>query len=139
MTTSCNKFHLVKSGDSCAAIQSTYKLGSFKELFSWNPALGDNCQFLVPGNYICVGVIGTKTTTKAPTTTRGNGVSTPTPTQPGMVTNCKTFHKVVKGDTCQTVADKYRITLANFTRWNSGVGSDCKSLQLNTYACVGLI
>lgn len=46
---------------------------------------------------------------------------------------------VVSGDGCQSIADKYRITLANFIRWNSGVGNDCKSLWLQTYACVGII
>jgi len=37
------------------------------------------------------------------------------------------------------VADKYKITLANFKKWNSGVGANCELMWLDAYVCVGLI
>ncbi|KAL8326899.1 hypothetical protein RB597_003292 [Gaeumannomyces tritici] len=71
MFDNCNRFHLVKSGDSCGAIQST---SSFRAI---TPASAS---------------WGSQTTRPPTTTTRGNGVSTPTLIQPVMVGNCKTFH-----------------------------------------------
>ncbi|OHW93120.1 hypothetical protein CSPAE12_08428 [Colletotrichum incanum] len=76
---------------------------------------------------VCVGVIGgaitTTTTTKlTTTTTAGNGVATPQPTQPGMVTNCKKFHYVAEGVVCSQIISYHKITLADFVKWNTGVG-----------------
>jgi LysM repeat protein len=74
-----------------------------------------------------------------PTTTKGNGVVTPTPTQTGMVGNCKTFYFVKSGDTCDSIVKKYGISVSNFKKWNTGVGSDCTGMWKDAYVCVGLI
>lgn len=55
MVNNCNKFYDIQSGDSCAAIQSSYSI-TFAQLYSWNPAIGSNCQYLDVGDYICVGI-----------------------------------------------------------------------------------
>ncbi|KAL9477709.1 hypothetical protein ACSS6W_007550 [Trichoderma asperelloides] len=55
MVNNCNKFYNIQSGDSCAAIQSSYSI-TFTQLYSWNPAIGSNCQYLDVGDYICVGI-----------------------------------------------------------------------------------
>ncbi|KAL7811323.1 hypothetical protein V8C26DRAFT_437473 [Trichoderma gracile] len=140
MVDNCNSFYLVKSGDSCAAIASSKGI-SLDNFYKWNPAVGTGCSSLWVSYYVCVNVVGgpTPTTLKTSKTTPGNGVATPTPTQAGMVTNCKTFHLVASGDTCQAIADKAKITLANFEKWNPGVGSTCSSLWLGYYVCIGLI
>jgi hypothetical protein len=69
------------------------------------------------------------------------GVATPTPTQPGMVSNCNEFYlvkKVVKmGDSCRKIASDLGITLDQFTTWNSQAGKDCSALWGQVYACVG--
>ena len=144
-TPNCTQFHLVVKGDTCASLGTKYGV-TFAQLLAWNPTAGSGCDGLWLDTYVCVKATGgptpPPTTTKKPvatTTTKGNGVTTPTPTQPGMVTNCKTFYKVVKGDGCQAVADKYKITLANFKKWNSGVGANCELMWLDAYVCVGLI
>jgi LysM repeat protein len=72
------------------------------------------------------------------TTTKGNGVATPTPIQTGMTGSCNKFYKVVDGDSCETIAKKADITLANFYAWNKGVGSSCKTLWLGYYVCTGV-
>jgi hypothetical protein len=57
-----------------------------------------------------------------------------------MVSNCNKFVKVNPGDTCDMVAFfNGPIAIENFIRWNTGVGSDCRTLQAGTYACVGVI
>ncbi|KAF2223462.1 hypothetical protein BDZ85DRAFT_249410 [Elsinoe ampelina] len=79
------------------------------------------------------------TTTLAPPTTTSSTPSGPSPTQPGLITACKTFHKVVSGDTCQILVDKYRtFSLADFYKWNPDVGSSCASLFLDYYVCIGI-
>jgi hypothetical protein len=92
------------------------------------------------GVNVCVGLLGgTPTTTKpATTTTAGNGIQTPQPTQPGMVTNCKKFHYADTGVVCSQITSYNKISLADFVKWNTGVGSDCKAMWAKTYTCVGV-
>ncbi|KAG7139404.1 LysM domain-containing protein like [Verticillium longisporum] len=144
MVGNCNKFHYISEGDRCQDILSYQKI-TLADFFKWNPAVKSDCSGLWSKTHACVGVIGgqapppTPTTTK-PTTTKppGNGVTTPTPTQPGMVTNCNKFHFVSPGNTCQQIVSYQKITMANFVKWNSGAGSGCNNLWGNTYACVGV-
>ncbi|KAK0757408.1 hypothetical protein N5P37_010131 [Trichoderma harzianum] len=140
MVSNCNSFYLVKSGDSCATVAAAKGI-SLDNFYKWNPAVGTGCSSLLVSYYVCVNIVGgpTPTTMKTSKTTPGNGVATPTPTQAGMVTNCKTFHLVVSGDSCQAIATNAKITLANFEKWNPGVGSTCSSLWLGYYVCIGLI
>ncbi|KAF5852358.1 hypothetical protein GGP41_007761 [Bipolaris sorokiniana] len=71
---------------------------------SWNTAVGDDCSGLWADTYYCIGVPGTPTTHPATSTTKptttGNGVSTPLPTQPVMITNCNKSHYTTKGVSC---------------------------------------
>ncbi|KAJ4856958.1 hypothetical protein T069G_07855 [Trichoderma breve] len=140
MVSNCNSFYLVKSGDSCATVAAAKGI-SLDNFYKWNPAVGTGCSSLLVSYYVCVNIVGgpTPTTMKTSKTTPGNGVATPTPTQAGMVTNCKKFHLVVSGDSCQAIATNAKITLANFEKWNPGVGSTCSSLWLGYYVCIGLI
>jgi LysM repeat protein len=109
---SCNAFYLVQSGDQCGTIASSHGI-SLASFYAWNTAVGSTCATLIAGDYVCVNVIGGTTTTASETTsTKGNGVSTPTPTQSGMTTSCKTFHDVVSGDQFGTIASNAGITLA---------------------------
>lgn len=91
----CNKFYLVKSGDSCSGIAEANSI-STADLISWNPAVKSDCTLLLIDYYVCVGIVGgttaTRTTLTTSTTSSGNGITTPTPTQTGMVSNCRTFH-----------------------------------------------
>jgi LysM repeat protein len=142
MVKNCNKFHLVSEGEGCASIGSKYGV-SISSLVSWNPAIGSTCTNVWLNTYLCVGVIGggggTTFTTRTTTTTAGNGIATPTPTQPGMVSNCDRFHFVAENEGCATIATKYGIPLATFYSWNTGVGNNCQSLWGNTYVCVRTI
>jgi hypothetical protein len=99
--------------------------------YSWNPAVGDDCSSLQLGVYVCVGIPGTATA--KPTTTSGTSNSGPSPTQTGIASDCEqthllplsrvvgtdrsagtSYYKVVSGDSCQKIVDKYRtFTLDN--------------------------
>ena len=130
MVDNCESFYFVQIGDSCQSIASTNGI-SEQQFSTWNPAVGAGCTGLWASTYACVGVIGfTPPTTTAPppttTTTAGNGISTPTPTQPGLVNNCERFYLVRTGDSCVDVATAHGITLQQFTTWNPNAGSTCK-------------
>ncbi|ORY01575.1 hypothetical protein BCR34DRAFT_521866 [Clohesyomyces aquaticus] len=141
----CNKFYLVKSGDGCEDIATANGI-SFDQFYAWNPAVG-KCASLWPTYYVCVGIIGFTPTIKpsstpAPTSTKTtptNGISTPTPTQSGMVGNCDAFYKVIKDDGCAAIASNNGISLTQFYSWNPAIGSDCKSLWPDYYVCVSIV
>lgn len=140
MITDCNKFYLVKSGDTCASIASKNNI-SQTQFRNFQPSVGTDCKGLWLDAYVCVGRIGMtpSPTTISTTTKTGNGVATPTPIQDGMVKNCNKFEFVGKTTTCQSILDKYKISLAQFYKWNPSVGSGCNNLWGSTYACVGVI
>ena len=56
IASNCDQYYTVASGDSCAKIGSLYN-DTFAELYSWNPAIGGDCQNLWVGYTICVGVL----------------------------------------------------------------------------------
>ncbi|KAJ9374868.1 CAZyme family GH18 [Paecilomyces variotii] len=72
------------------------------------------------------------------TTSSGTKVSTPSPIQTGMVSDCDDFHLVVTNDTCASVADVAGISLSDFYAWNPAVGSKCLYLALGDYVCIGV-
>ena len=55
-----------------------------------------------------------------------------------MTKNCKTFH-LVDGQSCQDILDRYRISLADFVRWNPAVGNGCNSMWAKNYVCVAVL
>lgn len=138
MVSGCTKFHKVADGDQCSTIASDYGI-TLDNFYDLNPGVGDSCGSLWLDYYVCVGrgLPSTTQTTTKPSTTTTTAVSTPTPTQAGMISGCKSFHKVSSGDQCGTIATQYAITLANFYTFNPGVGDSCGSLWLDYYVCVG--
>jgi chitinase len=72
-------------------------------------------------------------------TTSSPPMVTPTPTQPGITTECDLFHLVVSGDVCGTIATTADISLTDFYAWNPTVGSSCANLWLGYYVCIGIL
>ncbi|KAI3329474.1 LysM domain protein [Ustulina deusta] len=138
IASNCNAFYLVVTSDSCYDIAAAKGI-ALSDFYAWNPTVGSTCATLIADYYVCVGVGGSATTALPPTTTKGNGVTTPTPIQTGMVTNCDTFHLVVSGDSCYDIAAAAGITLTQFYSWNPAVGVTCATLFLSYYVCIGLI
>jgi LysM repeat protein len=142
MTTTCDKFYLVVSGDTCSAVASAAGI-SLTTFYAWNPAVGTDCAYLEIGEYVCIDIIGytpsTTTISTSTTTSSGNGVTTPTPYETGMVSDCDSFYLVSSGDTCTSIADSYGITVADIEAWNPDVGSSCTGIWLGYYICVGIL
>ncbi|TQV97459.1 LysM domain-containing protein [Cordyceps javanica] len=139
MASDCDDFYLVSHGDTCAAVESKYQI-SAADFLRWNPAVGAGNLWL--GYYVCVHVPGATTTTQEPavtTTIPSNGITTPQPTQPGMVDNCDRFVFIKTGENCGAAASAAGISLADFILWNPHAGSTCSGLWANSYACVHLV
>jgi hypothetical protein len=145
MTGNCSKFHWVAQGVTCSQIYSYNKI-TLAEFVRWNPTVDSDCRNMQARVNVCVGIIGGSTTvgpstTKAKptsTTTAENNIHTPQPIQTGMVTNCKKFHYVATEVTCTQIISYNKITLADFVKWNTGVGSDCRNMWAKTNVCVGV-
>ncbi|KAB8214021.1 hypothetical protein BDV33DRAFT_209667 [Aspergillus novoparasiticus] len=56
MTGSCGSFYYVKPNDGCWDIAHNYSI-ELQDFYSWNPAVGDNCQGLQANVYVCVGLL----------------------------------------------------------------------------------
>ncbi|UKZ88268.1 uncharacterized protein TrAFT101_004030 [Trichoderma asperellum] len=141
MVDNCNKFYFVKEDESCADIASANGI-NVDDFGKWNPKVGAQCTGLWAKTYACVGVLGsTGSPTDVPstTTTTGNGVVTPTPTQPGMVDNCNKFYLVKEGDGCADIITNNGISMEDFAKWNPRVGPRCTGLWAKTYTCVGIL
>lgn len=78
----------------------------------------------------------TATTSNDPTTTMG--ITTPTPTQSGMASDCDKFYKVEKGDGCYAIATSHGITPDQFFEYNPAVKKDCSGLWPDYFVCIGV-
>jgi hypothetical protein len=56
ITTNCNEFHLVVSGDQCGTIASNAGI-TLANFYAWNPAVGSTCTTLWLGYYVCIGIL----------------------------------------------------------------------------------
>ncbi|KAK0383858.1 hypothetical protein NLU13_7950 [Sarocladium strictum] len=126
-----SRFYKVKSGDGCYNIAQSNNI-ALNDLYSWNPALNDDCSRLFPNYYICVGK-----TSSTPTSVAPPSDGTLTPTQDGMVSSCNTFYKVKSGDGCYSIAENYNIALSDLYSWNPALKGDCSGLFPDYYLCVG--
>lgn len=135
MVDNCNRFHFVKSGESCQQIAGDSGI-SIDQFLQFNPLVGgSSCSGLWAEAYVCIGIIGMKPSP----THEDNGVQTPAPTQANMIDVCGKFYMVKSGQGCIDVAHDNGITLADLQSWNRGLGSDCATLLASTYACVAPI
>ncbi|KAK2746208.1 hypothetical protein FQN57_003330 [Myotisia sp. PD_48] len=133
----CNRYHKAVSGDSCSSIVDQYGTFNLETFIKWNPAVNTDCSALWLGYYYCIGIPGTPTVKPTPTPTGCTSPGLPSPTQPGAICKCKKWHKVVSGDICESIQNKYRISAADFNKWNPQVGADCKTLWVGYNVCVG--
>jgi hypothetical protein len=129
MVKSCTKFSEVKDGDNCGTIAKDNNI-SLSTLNKWNPVTADSkCTQLQVGENLCfsskeIGAAPIQTSKPSPTqdtldpeSTKGpNGISTPLPYNPHMVTNCARFYKVRDGDDCVTIGSKNGLSLNNICK-----------------------
>ncbi|GKZ24398.1 hypothetical protein AbraIFM66951_001307 [Aspergillus brasiliensis] len=106
----CNKFDLIQSGDTCEAIAPKHNI-PLSTFYAWNLAIGSSCADLDLSYYVCVDTVGY--TVPTTTTSAGNGITTPTPYEPGMVSDCTTFFFARSGDRCAGIAGSQGVTVGD--------------------------
>ncbi|KAJ5548945.1 hypothetical protein N7513_006179 [Penicillium frequentans] len=67
-----------------------------------------------------------------------SGITTPSPIQKGMVSNCDVFYEMIANDSCYGIANDHGVSLSDFYAWNPAVNSKCSGLQANEYVCFGV-
>ncbi|KAL6797935.1 hypothetical protein J3E68DRAFT_448914 [Trichoderma sp. SZMC 28012] len=143
----------------CEDVPSTLLISNDNWL-RWNPEIAVSCNNFIIGRSYCIETtnepsipITPKSSTlplpsasksitpPPPTSTKpSNGITTPTPTEVGIVDNCNAFYFVQSGDSCQDIADKNGITIDEFVSWNKGVGGTrCSGLWAENYVCISVI
>ena len=129
MTQGCSKFHKVVKDEGCQSIADDAGI-SETDFLSWNN-IDDDCTNLKYDYYVCIGKPASTSETATST-----GITTPKPTQTGMAEGCDRFHKVLKDEGCQSIADDSKISLDDFLSWNPDVGGTCTNLLYDFYVCV---
>ncbi|KAJ8114046.1 hypothetical protein OPT61_g3980 [Boeremia exigua] len=126
----CNRFYKIQSGDGCDSIAQKNGITP-AQLKSWNTEINASCSNLWLDYYICTGVPGAATTTTSPPSPSNS------PALPGAVSNCNKWYKIQSGDTCDNIAGKNAITVAQFRSFNTQITSSCNNLWMDYFACVG--
>lgn len=144
----CTTYHQVVSGDSCPSIATGAGITT-DQLKALNPAFGDQCTNMWLNYYACVGAcsypsqassssVSISSVAASPTSSSSCVlVSAPGPTQAGISTQCSTYHQVVSGDSCPSIASDAGITVDQLGLLNPSFGDQCTNMWLNYYACVG--
>ncbi|KAH8710609.1 LysM domain-containing protein [Beauveria bassiana] len=139
----CNKSYALGCEDAYASVSSLFSV-SFDSFIKLIGVASRNCSQLTAQNHVGVATFdegqraNLASATSSATTSAGNGIQTPQPTQADMVGNCNKFHYIGKGNTCGQITSYHRITQEQFARWNPKIGSNCTSLWPDHYACVGV-
>jgi len=153
--TACITWHQVAGGQTCASIVNMYiNQLTLAELHDLNPTLGDDCDGLYVGWWICVAVqpqtseriewytSQTNFTMPVPTPFPGYVATeiadfTASPQQTGIPSTCQNYHQAENGDTCNSVLAIFDyITQAQFFAWNPALHGDCQGLWVGYYYCV---
>ena len=133
LSVSCDFATPATSGDTCSSFAGAWGLtdGDFAAL---NPDVSCPGVLVVGQNYCVIGTVTTDapttitakpTTSTRTTTTTTQIASMPSskPTQSGLAANCKTFHLVATGDTCEAIEKQYGISHTDFSVWNPSIDS----------------
>ncbi|KAJ6286650.1 hypothetical protein J3E71DRAFT_235379 [Bipolaris maydis] len=162
----CTWWFVAKASDTCDRIAPSYGI-NVEQLVRYNPILATSCTFVDGASY-CVeqnfGVppvdsppttvasstpttLATSTkfssTLPATSTTPGNGVVTPQPTQPGMSAKTAPSQLSLPQRLLWAMVSRHlnllgQACLTDFVKWNSGIGSNCQNMWAKTYVCVGV-
>ncbi|EIN13197.1 hypothetical protein PUNSTDRAFT_128887 [Punctularia strigosozonata HHB-11173 SS5] len=131
ITTSCDMYYIVISGDSCAVIDDRFGI-TFAQFQAWNPEVDDQCGNIVPGLQYCVSgpsTISSSTATIISAAATGSGTITP-------AQGCTQYYTVQSGDFCASIEVEFGISSAQFLAWNPEIDQECTNLQLDVQYCV---
>ncbi|KAJ2979136.1 hypothetical protein NQ176_g3432 [Zarea fungicola] len=161
----CYKWHVIVSGDTCSTMQQTLGV-TIQQLILWNPSLLADCSNLLQGEAYCISgpmaltttgggvstrpatttsaaqstsktiATGTTTTAKSSSVASSTTLAPPAPTTPGTTSSCSKWHVVVSGEGCPQIEQAFGITIGQLVIWNPSLKSDCTNLLLGVAYCV---
>ncbi|PYH48037.1 LysM peptidoglycan-binding domain-containing protein [Aspergillus saccharolyticus JOP 1030-1] len=112
-----------------------------------NPSLNyTTCDSdLVTGDAYCVDPLSgwqysNMTATNSSSTTVTAATSPTAPVQTGIAANCNAYYAAKTGDSCDSIAAEFDITVAQFLAWNPAISSNCTSgFWADEDYCVGVV
>lgn len=98
--TDCSNWAIVTSADTCQSLAAANFI-TLAQFDTYNPSVGSKCVLVIDDSY-CVeenfGIPPISSSTSVISTSTGNGITTPSPIQTGIVGNCNKFYLVKSGD-----------------------------------------
>ncbi|KAJ6518856.1 hypothetical protein C8R45DRAFT_809437 [Mycena sanguinolenta] len=125
ITSGCNQYYTVVSGDSCPAIESKFSI-TFAQFQTWNPEVNSACSNILVGFEYCVS--GPAVSSSAPAAPTASGSLT-------TAQGCTKYYTTISGDTCSKIETTGSITLAQFLKWNPEINTGCTNLQVGVEVC----
>ena len=131
--TNCTTYELLTFGETCQMVLDGYSI-TIDQFYTWNPAIGSNCQNLWTGYQYCV---RTNSSSAVQTQSSPAGPSPSAPTQSGQPSNCNRWYMAQNGDTCASVEQAGALSDTLFKQFNPAVKSDCSGLWATYAYCIG--
>ncbi|PLB44169.1 hypothetical protein P170DRAFT_416613 [Aspergillus steynii IBT 23096] len=137
---------IVYGSNTCEALAAKYSTDdspvSLTQFLAWNPYLQGTCDRVNHVQRICKGPPGGRFKPSgviAVPTGPGEYFTTAhpaEPTQPGTTESCGRYYKVASGDTCNSIALRFGITVPDFQDLNTQIWDNCTNLWLDYDVCV---
>jgi len=118
--------------ETCDSLAQLWGL-SAKQFLTYNPSVGADCSHFVIAQQYCIQVTSEPTTYLTPKIPKGKPAPGPTA---GVISSCDSYYKVYPDDTCDNLAQFYRMPKEALLSMNPGLGADCSKLKVNNYICV---
>lgn len=120
IASTCNKFAIPDSGQGCWDFATAHGI-TLDQLYAWNPAVGQ-CTAFLAGEAYCIGILGSGKRNNDPYAYLA---------ELERRADCTTV-KVISGDSCAALAERCKITSADFTRYNPNI---CSTLVPGQRVC----
>jgi len=105
----CTRNATVVAGDTCDSISAQYGASTFQLALVNEATIDENCDNLVPGETICLGIEGY---------------------------DCTEYYKVVANDTCDLIEEMYGMDNSTLYLNNPQIDPGCSNIYIGEVLCV---
>ncbi|KAK0717314.1 hypothetical protein B0T26DRAFT_775514 [Lasiosphaeria miniovina] len=109
----CDAWYVVQANDNCQAIVAKFGNFTLVQFYSWNPAVGSSCSYLIPTDAVCIGVSGGSATSSSHSSSSSSHMTTttaPSPLLPSTDPSFTSYYYVMPGDNCDNIEQTYKIS-----------------------------
>ncbi|KAK7017178.1 hypothetical protein R3P38DRAFT_2540843 [Favolaschia claudopus] len=126
ITTGCDNYYTVASGDTCNSIETLYNITADDFNF-WNFDRQNPCPQLTVGSAICVLVVNASAALPPRPTNAASG-SAPS--------GCARWYTIGSGDGCTSIEQQFTLTQSQLFELNPELAPDCRNLAPDEAYCV---